>query len=161
MTRSESAERIKRIASNRRARRNYQVVDTVEAGISLLGSEVKSLREGRLDLKDSYALVRSGEAYLVGAYIGPYEFARDGGHEPERDRKLLLHRREIDRISGQVAEKGLTLIPLEVYFKDGKVKVELGLAKGKTTYDKRETLKERDHEREMDRAAARAGRQRT
>ncbi len=161
MTRSENAERIKRIASNRRARRNYQVVDTVEAGISLLGSEVKSLREGRLDLKDSYALVRSGEAYLVGAYIGPYEFARDGGHEPERDRKLLLHRREIDRISGQVAEKGLTLIPLVVYFQDGKVKVELGLAKGKTTYDKLETLKERDHEREMDRAAARAGRQRT
>jgi SsrA-binding protein len=134
------------------------VVETVEAGLALLGSEVKSLREGRLDLKDSYGLVKDGEAFLVGAYIAPYEFARDGGHDPERERKLLLHRREIDRIGGQLAEKGLTLVPLQVYFKDGKAKVELGLAKGKTSYDKRETIKERDHEREMDRAVAQARR---
>jgi SsrA-binding protein len=146
------------VASNRRARRNYTVVETVEAGLSLNGSEVKSLRAGRLDLKDSYALVRGGEVYLVGAYIAPYEFARDGGHDPERERKLLLHRREIDRIAGQVAEKGLTLIPLQVYFKEGKAKVELGLAKGKTSYDKREAIKERDHEREMDRAVSQARR---
>lgn len=161
MAGSGEAERVKTVASNRRARRNYSVVETVEAGLSLLGSEVKSLREGKLDLKDSYALVKGGEAYLVGAYIAPYEFARDGGHDPERERKLLLHRREIDRIGGQIAEKGLTLLPLQVYFKDGKAKVELGLAKGKTSYDKRETIKERDHEREMDRAAARARRTRT
>ena len=161
MAGSGEAERVRIVSSNRRARRNYTVVDTVEAGLALLGSEVKSLREGRLDLKDSYAVVKGGEAYLVGAYIGPYEFARDGGHEPERERKLLLHRREIDRIGGQIAEKGLTLIPLQVYFKDGKAKIELGLAKGKTTYDKRQTIKARDHEREMDREAARARKPRT
>jgi SsrA-binding protein len=161
MARSGDAERVKVVSSNRRARRNYTIVETVEAGFALLGSEVKALREGRLDLKDSFAAVRNGEIYLVGAYIGPYEFARDGGHEPERERKLLLHRREIDRLGGQIAEKGLTLIPLQVYFKDGKAKVELGLAKGKTSYDKRETIKERDHVREMDRAAASARRTRT
>ncbi|HVR78753.1 MAG TPA: SsrA-binding protein SmpB [Acidimicrobiia bacterium] len=161
MARSGETERVKVVSSNRRARRNYTVVETVEAGFALLGSEVKALREGRLDLKDSFAAVRNGEIYLIGAYIGPYEFARDGGHEPERERKLLLHRREIDRLAGQIAEKGLTLIPLQVYFKDGKAKVELGLAKGKTSYDKRETIKERDHEREMDRAVARARRTRT
>jgi SsrA-binding protein len=161
MARSGEAERVKVVASNRRARRNYTIVETVEAGLALLGSEVKSLREGRLDLKDSYGAVRSGEMYLVGAYLAPYEFARDGGHDPERERKLLLHRREIDRIAGQIAEKGLTLVPLQVYFKDGKAKVELGLAKGKTTYDKRESIKERDHDREMDRAAARARRTRS
>lgn len=154
------AERVKTIASNRRARRNYTIVETLEAGLILLGSEVKSLREGRLDLKDSYAVIKDGEAFLVGAYIAPYEFAREGGHDPERERKLLLHRREIDRVGGQLAEKGLTLVPLQVYFKDGKAKVELGLAKGKTTYDKRETIKERDHQREMERAVARARRHR-
>jgi SsrA-binding protein len=158
VARSGQAERVRVVASNRRARRNYTVVETVEAGLSLNGSEVRSLRDGRLDLKDSYALVRGGEVYLVGAYIAPYEFARDGGHDPERERKLLLHRREIDRIAGQVAEKGLTLIPLQVYFKEGKAKVELGLAKGKTSYDKREAIKERDHEREMDRAVSQARR---
>jgi SsrA-binding protein len=160
MARSVDAGRVKVISSNRRARRNFTVVETLEAGFALLGSEVKSLREGKLDLKDSYAAVRSGEVFLIGAYIAPYEFAREGGHDPERERKLLLHRREIDRIAGQIAEKGLTLIPLQVYFKDGKAKVELGLAKGKTSYDKRETIKERDHEREMDRAVARARRTR-
>ncbi|HEU4915462.1 MAG TPA: SsrA-binding protein SmpB [Acidimicrobiia bacterium] len=161
MARSVGTERIKVVSSNRRARRNYTVVETVEAGLALVGSEVKSLREGRLDLKDSYALIKGGEAYLVGAYIAPYEFAREGGHEPERERKLLLHRREIDRIGGQLAEKGLTLVPLQVYFKDGKAKVELGLAKGKTSYDKRETIKERDHQREMERAVSQARRRST
>lgn len=147
--------RVKVVASNRKARRNYTLGDTYEAGLVLVGSEVKSLRAGRMELKDSYGDIRSGEAYLVGAHIAPYDFAREGGHEPERSRKLLLHRREIDRIAGQVAERGLTLIPLQVYFKDGKAKVELGLAKGKTTYDKRESLKEREMEREMERAQRR------
>ncbi|MCI0426288.1 MAG: SsrA-binding protein SmpB [Actinobacteria bacterium] len=146
---------VKVIASNRRARRDYQVLDTFEAGLVLLGSEVKSLRAGRLQLKDAYAQVERGEAYLVGAHIAPYQFSREGGHDPERSRKLLLRRREIDRISGLLAEKGLTLIPLQVYFKDGKAKVELGLARGKTGVDKREAIKERDHRREMETAAAR------
>ncbi|HEY7469026.1 MAG TPA: SsrA-binding protein SmpB [Acidimicrobiia bacterium] len=158
MARPAAGERVKVVASNRRARRNYTVVETLEAGLALQGSEVKSLREGKLDLKDSYALVKDGEAFLVGAFIAPYEFARDGGHAPERERKLLLHRREIDRLAGQIAEKGLTLVPLQVYFKDGKAKVELGLAKGKTSYDKRETIKERDHDREMERALSRSRR---
>ena len=138
--------------TNRRARRNYTIVDVFEAGLVLVGSEVKSLRDGKVELKDSYGDIRQGEAWLVGAHISPYDFAAQGGHEPERDRKLLLHRREIDRIAGQVAEKGLTLIPLRVYFKDGKAKVEMALARGKTTYDKRDTLRERDHQREIERA---------
>lgn len=144
------------VATNRRARRNYSILDTFEAGLVLLGSEVKSLRAGKLELKDSYGDIRGGEAFLVGAHISPYDFAREGGHEPERDRKLLLHRREIDRIAGSIAEKGLTLVPLRVYFKDGKAKVEMALARGKTTVDKRQTLRDREHLREMDRAARRS-----
>lgn len=144
------------VATNRRARRNYTVLDTYEAGLALLGSEVKSLRDGRLELKDSYAEVRGGEMFLVGAHISPYEFARDGGHDPERERKLLLHRREIDRLAGAMAEKGLTLVPLQVYFKDGKAKVELALAKGKTGVDKRHTLRDREHAREMERSSRRS-----
>lgn len=144
--------RVQVVATNRRARRNYTIVDTFEAGLVLVGSEVKSLRAGKMELKDSYAQVDRGEAFLVGAHISPYDFSREGGHDPERPRKLLLHRKEIDRIGGALAEKGLTLVPLQVYFKDGRAKVELGLAKGKTTYDKRETLKRRDSEREMERA---------
>ena len=148
-------DKVRVIATNRRARRNYTVLDTYEAGLALLGSEVKALRDGRLELKDSYGDVRGGEVYLVGAHIGPYEFARDGGHDPERDRKLLLHRREIDRIAGQIAEKGLTLVPLRVYFKGGKAKIEVALARGKTTVDKRHTLRDREHAREMERATRR------
>lgn len=158
MPRSEESGRPKVVATNRKARRNYAIVDTFEAGIALVGSEVKALRDSRIDLKDSYALVSNGEIFLAGCYIGPYEFARDGGHEPERQRKLLLHRREIDRISGQLAEKGLTMIPLQVYFKAGRVKVELGLAKGKSTIDKRQSLREREHQREMERAVGKARR---
>ena len=150
-----SEEKVRVVATNRRARRNFTVLDTYEAGLALLGSEVKALRDGRLELKDSYGDVRRGEIYLVGAHIGPYEFARDGGHEPERQRKLLLHRREIDRIAGQIAEKGLTLVPLRVYFKGGKAKAEMALARGKTTVDKRHTLRDREHAREIERAARR------
>jgi SsrA-binding protein len=152
MANPEKSGRVKVVATNRRARRNYTILDTYEAGLVLLGSEVKSLREGKMELKDSYGDIRRGEAYLVGAHISPYGFAREGGHDPERERKMLLHRREIDRIAGAVAEKGLTLVPLQVYFKDGKVKVELALARGKTTVDKRHTLRDREHAREMERA---------
>lgn len=150
-----ASEDIKVVATNRRARRNYSVLDTYEAGLVLLGSEVKSLREGKMELKDSYAHVQRGEAWLVGAHIAPYDFAHEGGHDPERERKLLLHRRQIDRIAGSLAEKGLTLVPLQVYFKDGKAKIELGLAKGKATVDKRRSLRDKEHQREMARAARR------
>jgi len=143
---------IKVVASNRRARHDYQILDQVEAGLVLEGSEVKSLREGQAQLKDSFAHIRDGEVFLVGVYIAPYTFSRGGGHEPERTRKLLLKRREIDRLAARVAEQGLTLVPLDIHFRDGKVKVELGLARGKNTIDKRDSLKERDQKREMERA---------
>jgi len=140
------------VATNRRARFDYEIVETFEAGVSLVGSEVKSLRSGKADLKDSYAAVDKREMWLYGVRISPYEFARDGGHEPERDRKLLLHRAEIDRIAAKLAEKGLTLVPVRMYFKEGKVKVELALARGKAQRDKRETIKRREADREMERA---------
>jgi len=143
---------VKTIATNRRARFDFQIVESYEAGIVLLGSEVKSLRAGRADLKDSYAAVKDGEMWLFALRISPYEFAHEGGHEPERPRKLLLHRGEIARIGAKLAEKGLTLIPTSLYFKDGKAKVELGLGKGKTRIDKRETIKRRQADREMQRA---------
>jgi SsrA-binding protein len=148
--------RVKVVATNRKARRNYTILDTYEAGMELIGSEVKSMRDGKMELKDSYGDIRHGEAYLVGAHIAPYDFAHEGGHDPERARKLLLHRREIDRISGGLAEKGLTLVPLQVYFKDGRAKVELALARGKSTVDKRHTLRDREHAREIERATRRS-----
>ncbi|MDH3498862.1 MAG: SsrA-binding protein SmpB [Acidimicrobiia bacterium] len=147
------------VTTNRRARFDFELIERFEAGMSLTGSEVKSLRSGNANLKDSYAIIEGGEALLVGAYIAPYPFARDGGHEPERPRKLLLHKREIDRIGGQAAEKGLTLIPVRIYFTRGKAKLELALAKGKTGVDKRETIKRREQQREMDRALRHLGRQ--
>lgn len=152
---SDGSGRVKVVATNRNARRNYTILDTFEAGLALLGSEVKSLRQGKMELKDSYGDIRQGEAYLVGAHIAPYDYAHEGGHDPERIRKLLLHRREIDRIAGSIAEKGLTLVPLQVYFKEGNAKVELGLARGKTTVDKRQTIRDREHAREMERATRR------
>lgn len=155
MASGDGSGRLKVVATNRNARRNYEVIDTYEAGLALLGSEVKSLRAGKMELKDSYGDIRRGEAYLVGAFIAPYDYAHEGGHEPERMRKLLLHRREIDRIAGGLAEKGLTLVPLRVYFKDGKAKVELALARGKSSVDKRNTLRDREHAREIERAVRR------
>ena len=143
---------LKSIALNRRARHDYDLQESFEAGLALVGSEVKSLRAGRADLKDAYGLIEGGEAWLVGLHISPYQFARDGGHEPERTRKLLLHRGQIERIRGKLDQKGLTLIPTRLYFKEGKAKVEIALAKGKAQYDKRETLKRRQAEREMQRA---------
>jgi SsrA-binding protein len=149
---------IKVVTTNRRATHDYQILERFEAGMVLEGSEVKSLREGKANLKDSFAWVKRGEVFLVGAYIAPYSFSRDGGHLPERDRKLLLHRREIDHIASKLAEKGLTLIPMKLYFKDGTVKAELGLGRGKNTVDKRQSLKERESKREMERALRRASR---
>ena len=143
---------IKRIATSRRARYDYEIFETFEAGMVLLGSEVKSLRGGRVNLKDAYAIIKDGEAWLIGCHVSPYAFARGGGHDPERTRKLLLHRHEIEKIRSQIAEKGRTLIPIRMYFKDGKAKLELGLARGKDRYDKRETLKRKQADREMQRA---------
>lgn len=142
----------KLIAQNRKARHDYHILDNYEAGIALTGTEVKSLRAGNMNLKDSYVDVSKDELYLVGAYIAPYEQGNIHNHEPERRRKLLMHKREIVRLAAQVAEKGLTLVPLRVYFKRGKAKVEIGLAKGKQTIDKRDTIKERDAKREIERA---------
>ncbi len=140
------------VATNRQARFNYEILDTLEAGIVLLGSEVKSLRAGQCQLKDSYADVRRGELWLEHAHISPYKFAEDGGHEPERPRKLLLHRREIDRLYARMREEGLTLVPTVIYFKNGKAKVELGLGKGKKTHDKRQSIIDRQQKREIARA---------
>lgn len=149
---------MKIITTNRRARHNYQITETFEAGLVLRGSEVKSLRNGNANLKDAYVVFREGEAWLIGAYVAPYSFAREGGHNPERDRKLLLHKREIERVAAKVAERGLTLVPMSMYFKEGKAKVELGLGRGKARYDKRHALKEKQQKREMDRAMRRKGR---
>jgi len=140
------------VATNRRARHNYEILDTFEAGIVLKGSEVKSLRAGQVQLKDAYGAIQQGELWLENAHIAPYSFSADGGHEPERRRKLLLHRREINRLIGKINEQGLTLVPLQIYFVNGLAKVEIALAKGRHTYDKRKKLVERQQKREMDRA---------
>lgn len=140
---------VRPIATNRRARHDYFIEDSIEAGISLVGSEVKSLREGKASLQDAYAMVRSGEVFLVGAHVPPYPQASLQNHEPTRTRKLLLHRSEIRKLIGKTAERGLTLVPLRMYFKGNKVKVEIGLAKGKRSYDKRESIAKREAEREM------------
>ncbi len=140
------------VVSNKQARRNYDILETFEAGIVLVGSEVKSLRAARAELKDSYATFRGGELWLESMHISPYAFARSGGHDPERPRKLLLKRRELERLVGKVAEQGLSLVPLNVYFTHGLAKVELGLGKGRRTVDRRQKLKEREMQREMERA---------
>jgi SsrA-binding protein len=142
----------KTIAENRRARHDYQLLERIEAGIALTGTEVKSLRDGRATLAQSYAEVRDGEAWLVGAEIAVYDQGNRANHDPTRPRRLLLHRREIDSLYGSVREKGLTLVPTRLYFKDGRVKVELALARGKERRDKRRDLQERDHQRQMERA---------
>ncbi len=143
---------VKVVARNRKARHDYEILDTFECGIVLRGSEVKSLRDAQIELKDAYADIREGELWLERAHIAPYGFSPGGGHDPERSRKLLMHRREIDRLIGKVNEVGLTLVPLQVYFKNGKAKVELALARGRRTYDKRQKIRKRMEEREMARA---------
>ena len=143
------------IARNRRARHDYQIEDVVEAGLVLTGTEVKSLRAGRASLVDGYAQITDGEMWLLGVHIPEYAQGTWTNHEPRRPRKLLLHRKEIDRLERQIAERGLTLVPLSLYFLGGRVKVELALARGKRTYDKRQDLAKRDAAREMDRALKR------
>jgi SsrA-binding protein len=141
----------KLIADNRRARHDYNLLERVEAGIVLSGSEVKSLRQGHAILQRAYADTRDGELWLVGLHIPPYEQASVEPHEPDRDRKLLLHRRQIDKLSSQTAEKGLTLVPTRLYFKDGKAKVELAVARGKEGRDKRRDIADRESKRRIER----------
>lgn len=142
----------KLIATNRRARFEYEVLDRFEAGIVLVGPEVKSLRAGRANLSDAYATLRRGEVFLINAHISPYEQAGRENVDPRRERKLLMHKGEIRRLVGRVAERGLTLVPLSLYFKNGRAKVELALARGKKQIDKRQTIRRREEEREIQRA---------
>jgi SsrA-binding protein len=142
------------IAVNRRARHEFLIEETVEAGVALMGSEVKALREGKANLKDSYGRIENGEVWLWNAHISPYGPASQFGHEPTRTRKLLLHRGEIERLNGKVKERGLTLVPLRLYFKNGRAKVELALARGKKMHDKREAIRDREPRREIDRELA-------
>jgi len=147
----------KLIASNRRARRDYDIIDTLEVGIVLSGSEVKALREGHAQLADAFARVINGQMWLDGVHIPPYQFAHGiGAHDPDRARKLLLHRREIDKLAHQVSIEHLSLIPLSLYFKDGRVKVELGLGRGRKKADKRQAMAERDSKLEMAKALGRS-----
>ena len=140
------------IATNRKAYHDFEVLETHEAGLVLRGTEVKALREGRADLKESYARIERDEAWLLGCHISPYGQGNRANHDPLRPRKLLLHRAEINRLLGRVMEKGLTLVPLRLYFKGGCAKVELGLARGRRTIDKRHVIREREERREMARA---------
>jgi SsrA-binding protein len=141
----------KLIASNRRVRHDFDILETYEAGLVLQGTEVKALRDGHADLKESYARVEGNEAWLLGCHISPYAQGNRANHDPVRPRKLLLHRAQINRLLGKIMEKGLTLVPLRLYFKEGRAKVELGLAKGRKTLDKRQVIREREERREMDR----------
>jgi len=146
------------VCRNRRARHDYHIEDTVDAGIVLTGSEVKSLRAGKAQLRDSYARVQDGEIYLIKAHISPYAQANRENHEPERDRKLLLHRAEIDKLEGKLRAKGLTLVPLEIYFEGSWAKVLIGLARGKRSYDKRQDIAERDAARRLEKVMKRGQR---
>ena len=145
------SDHIKIIANNRKARHEYQIFEEIEAGIVLVGTEVKSIREGRVNLKDSYADIKNGELFLRQLHISPYKHAYYDNHDALRSRKLLLHRREINKLIVKTKERGFTIVPLKIYFKNGKIKVQLGLARGKKLYDKRNTIKSRDMQRDMDR----------
>jgi SsrA-binding protein len=146
---------VRTVATNRKARHDYHIDDTFEAGIALTGTEIKSIRAGRVSLRDSYATVKEGELWLLNTHIAPYLHGTYANHEPRRPRKLLMHRREINRITGKLQEKGFTLVPLRLYLKNNLAKVELGLARGKKQYDKRAALRQRETRREIDRAVAR------
>jgi SsrA-binding protein len=151
------AETIKPVATNRKAFHDYFIDDRMEVGLVLTGTEVKSLREGRAQLKDSYVQFRDGEAFLVAAHISPYGSGSWTNHLPERDRKLLLHRRELDRWAGSVATRGVSCVPLSLYFKGSRVKAEIALVKGKKLHDKRDAIRERELKREADRDMRRKG----
>jgi SsrA-binding protein len=142
----------KPIVDNRRARHDYHFLEKVEAGLVLTGTEVKSLRDGRASLAQAYADIRDGEAWLVGAHISVYDAGNIANHDPDRDRKLLLHRREVDSLGAKVRERGLTLVPTRLYFRDGRAKVELALARGKEQRDKRRDISRREAQRDMERA---------
>ena len=142
----------KLICTNKKARRDYAIDETYEAGMVLMGTEVKALRQGKAHLKDSYARIKDGEIFLVDTHISPYSYGNQLNHEPDRIRKLLMHKREIRKLYGKTMERGYTLVPLKIYFKDGKAKVEIGLGKGKRLYDKREDLKRKAIERDMERS---------
>lgn len=146
-----AAEGFRIVCQNKKAYHDYEILEKLEAGLILLGTEVKSLRQGKANLKDSYARIRHGEVHLYGCHISAYTHASYDNHEPERVRKLLLHKFEIKRLVGKTQEKGLALIPLKIYFSKGKAKVELALARGKKHYDKRESLKRKEETREMER----------
>ncbi len=139
------------VATNRKAYHDYSIQETFEAGISLLGTEVKSLRAGKANLKESYAIIKNNEVFLLGCHISPYSHGNIENHDPLRTRKLLLNRKEIDKLWGNISQKGLTLVPLKIYFKNGKAKIELGLAKGKRQYEKRASIKEKEANREIER----------
>lgn len=139
------------IINNKKARFNYEILDTFEAGIVLKGTEVKSLRQKKVSIQESYAKISNGEVFITGLTISAYEMGNRFNHEPDRERKLLLHKHEIKRLTGKLQEKGLTLVPLKMYFKNGKVKVLLGLGKGKASYDKRKAIRDRDSKRDMER----------
>ncbi len=141
----------KTISTNRKAYHDYFIEETYEAGISLLGTEVKSLREGRVNLKDSYAIIKDNEVFLLNCHISPYSHGNIQNHDPLRTRKLLLHGREISKLWGKLSQRGFTLVPLNIYFKRGKAKVEIGLCKGKRQYEKRESIKEKEARREIQR----------
>ena len=151
----EKAQRV--IADNRKARHDYHILETYEAGVALLGTEVKAIREGRVNLRDSYARTDGGEVWMLNVHISPYSHRGYADHAETRQRKLLLHRHEIRKLIGRTAEKGLTLVPLQMYFKKGRVKVLVGLARGKQAHDKRETIRRREVDRET-RAAVKLGR---
>ena len=142
------AENLQPVIANREAYHHYEIFETFECGIVLVGTEVKSIREGKANLKDAYAAIRDGEVWLFNAHISPYTHGNRQNHDPRRTRKLLMHAREIGRLSGRTVEKGLTLVPTKMYFKDGRVKVEVGLARGKKLYDKRETAMRKTIDRE-------------
>lgn len=155
MAKTGSPDGIKVIASNRRARHDYFIEDTWEAGLVLLGTEVKSLRQGKATITEAYVRIEGNEAWLVGATIQPWSHGNRNNHEPDRKRKLLLHRREIERLRGKINQQGFTLVPMKLYFSQGKVKLQIGLGKGKKHYDKRQDTKQRDAKRDMQRAKRR------
>lgn len=151
MTRRSEGE-FKQVAANRKAMHDYTIEDAYEAGVVLTGTEIKSVRAGRVNLRDGYVQIKDGEAWLLNVHISPYDFGNRENHEPKRERKLLLHRQEIRRLQSKVNERGWTIVPLRVYLKEGRAKVEIALARGKRLYDKRDAVAERDMDRELQRA---------
>jgi len=143
------------IATNRRARHEYHIVETLEAGLVLTGSEIKSVRAGRVSLQEAFAVIEAGEAWLIGSHIGSYPLAGYADHDPHRRRKLLLHRKEIRELAHEIRAKGVTLVPLRLYLLDGRAKLELAIARGKRQYDKREAIRERETQRDLERAVGR------